>query len=207
MEKIEKLHIKDYIVEVLRKEIISGNLKPKEELTQQKIAEMLGVSRMPIREAFQALEDEGFLEKLPNRHVIVTSISSKKILNIFRILISIETEIIHILMEENKDITFIEMEEISYKEKCNLEMSFHEKIAKLIQDKYVEQLYTKLLKGYVSYIVYDLEHDINFSLIQLKKIEQYFEKRDIKEINNILKEYYFEMADILLKHWRKVVEL
>lgn len=210
MEKIEKVNTKDHIVYILRKEIISGNIKPNEELTQENVAKALGVSRMPIREAFQTLEEEGFLEKLPNRHVIVNPINSKKILNIFKILIAIEMEIIEILLEENIKIESLKLilkeKDLSYKEKCDIEMKFHENLVKFIHDKGIEQLYMKLLKGYMNYIIYELEHDVDYSFVQLEKILNYYEKKDKKEIKNILKDYYIKMADILLEHWRNIVK-
>lgn len=58
---------------MLRYEILSGSMKPGDELAQESIAEQLGLSRMPVREALQALEQEGFLVRLPNRHMQVAS--------------------------------------------------------------------------------------------------------------------------------------
>ena len=46
---------KDYIVQLIKEEILSGVMKPGEELAQEALAERLGVSRMPIREALQNL--------------------------------------------------------------------------------------------------------------------------------------------------------
>ena len=40
---------KDYIVETIKEEILSGQIKPGTELAQEALAERLGVSRMPIR--------------------------------------------------------------------------------------------------------------------------------------------------------------
>lgn len=57
---------KDYIVETIKEEILSGQIKPGTELAQEALAERLGVSRMPIREALQNLVQEGFAVRLPN---------------------------------------------------------------------------------------------------------------------------------------------
>ena len=53
---------KDYIVQLIKEEILSGVMKPGEELAQEALAERLGVSRMPIREALQNLVQEVFAE-------------------------------------------------------------------------------------------------------------------------------------------------
>mgnify|MGYP000305597652 CR=1 FL=1 len=50
---------KDYIVETIKEEILSGQIKPGTELAQEALAERLGVSRMPIREALQKFSAGG----------------------------------------------------------------------------------------------------------------------------------------------------
>ncbi len=51
----------------LREMILSGELKPGERLTESALAERLGVSRTPIRNALPALEAEGFIEPVGKR--------------------------------------------------------------------------------------------------------------------------------------------
>ena len=64
MKSIQNIQTKDLVVQILREQILSGDLKPGEELTQEDVAEKLGVSRMPVREALQALTQEGFLTRM-----------------------------------------------------------------------------------------------------------------------------------------------
>ncbi len=59
------------IVEILRRQIINGDLKPGEKLREVKMAEELQTSRTPIREAFRVLQAEGLLEHKPNCSVTV----------------------------------------------------------------------------------------------------------------------------------------
>lgn len=61
----------DIVAEYLRSEIIEGRLKPGTPLLQQAVAENLGISPTPVREAFGVLEAEGLLVKRPHRGVIV----------------------------------------------------------------------------------------------------------------------------------------
>ena len=51
MKKIERKQTRDHITQMLRYEILSGSMKPGDELAQESIAEQLGLSRMPVREA------------------------------------------------------------------------------------------------------------------------------------------------------------
>lgn len=51
----------------LREEILGGNIKPGQRIRQEDIAERLGASRLPVREALRMLELEGLTENLVNR--------------------------------------------------------------------------------------------------------------------------------------------
>ena len=55
MKKIEKIQTKDRIADILRNEILIGEIENGEELTQEGLAESLVVSRMQVREALQVL--------------------------------------------------------------------------------------------------------------------------------------------------------
>lgn len=64
-------------------DILDGTYSPGETLVESKLAEKLGVSRTPIREAIKQLELEGLVTPLPNRRVIVQGITEKDIDDIF----------------------------------------------------------------------------------------------------------------------------
>ena len=93
MKKIERKQTRDHITQMLRYEILSGSMKPGDELAQESIAEQLGLSRMPVREALQALEQEGFLVRLPNRHMQVARLAPAHVSHIFRAIAVMATEL------------------------------------------------------------------------------------------------------------------
>jgi DNA-binding GntR family transcriptional regulator len=66
----------ELVHEQLRGAILRGEYKPGEELQQVPLAEELGVSRTPLREAFRLLQREGLLEASPNRSYRVTAFSA-----------------------------------------------------------------------------------------------------------------------------------
>lgn len=63
--------IRDRVYARLRKAIVEGYFAPGERLIQDKLAEQLGVSRSPVREAIRRLESEGLVEVAPVRGVTV----------------------------------------------------------------------------------------------------------------------------------------
>ncbi len=70
MEQLSIIPAREQVAAALRKAIFEGELHPGQELTQDEIAQKLGISRMPVREAFQMLERDGLL-LLKKRKAIV----------------------------------------------------------------------------------------------------------------------------------------
>lgn len=83
MEKIVVVPTRIRIAAVLRKSILNGELKAGEELSLTGTAEKLGVSRTPVREAFQTLSEEGLIELRMNRGAIVKPIDENYIIDHF----------------------------------------------------------------------------------------------------------------------------
>ena len=71
MTKLRFLTKTDGVAEALRLEILQGSLASGTQLRQDEVAERLGVSPTPVREAFAILEAEGFLDRRPHRGVVV----------------------------------------------------------------------------------------------------------------------------------------
>ena len=76
MENVSLIPLKDQAAAALRREIYAGELPDGIELRQEDIAAQLGISRLPVREAMQQLQNEGLLERLPNRHVRVVGVTA-----------------------------------------------------------------------------------------------------------------------------------
>ena len=71
--------------EALKKRIINNSLKPGNPLNERVLSEELRISKTPIREAFQQLEQEGFVENIPHKGSFVSTISVQDIREIFEV--------------------------------------------------------------------------------------------------------------------------
>ena len=71
------LPLRDVVFETLRQAILRGELKPGERLMEIRLANKLGVSRTPIREAIRKLELEGLVLMVPRKGAEVADISEK----------------------------------------------------------------------------------------------------------------------------------
>ena len=73
------------VYRALKTEIIKGSLKPGTKLSEGKIAEQMGVSRTPVREALKELAAEGFVKMNPNQAVAVSNASVKDVQEVLQI--------------------------------------------------------------------------------------------------------------------------
>lgn len=82
--------LNDIVTDRLRVAILSGKLPPGTALNQRDIADQLRVSRMPVREAFRALELEGLIRGLPRRKAVVVTLQPEDVADIYDILATLE---------------------------------------------------------------------------------------------------------------------
>ncbi|MCI6101091.1 MAG: GntR family transcriptional regulator [Selenomonas sp.] len=83
--------LREVVCESLRDAIRRGVLKPGERLMEIQLAEELGVSRTPVREAIRKLELEGYVIMMPRRGTYVASMSIRDINEIFEIRTALES--------------------------------------------------------------------------------------------------------------------
>lgn len=83
----------------LRRMIIAGEVEPGQPLRQDALAERLGVSRVPLREAFKILEGEGQIVYEPHRGFKVARLSLDDLLEVYRIRQLLETEAAYAAVE------------------------------------------------------------------------------------------------------------
>ena len=77
--------LREVVSDALRQAIKDGRLSPGQRLREITLADTLGVSRTPIREAIRQLEQEGFVVMVPRRGTYVADISLKDIAQVFEI--------------------------------------------------------------------------------------------------------------------------
>ncbi len=81
----------EYVYEVLRTAIMTGELRPGDKLVIDTLRDELGVSTIPIRTTLQRLEAEGLVEIRPHSSAIVSRISLQDVAEIFALLQALES--------------------------------------------------------------------------------------------------------------------
>lgn len=187
MNSIKIANTKDEVSEIIKREIILGNLKANQTVTQNDIAEQFGLSRMPIREAFNELVSQGFLIKLRSRKLIVANISSTTVSNYNDALCSLELSLIN-----NMDIfKYIDVfkvilisDNFSTKDKI---LRFHQYISEVIADHFIITMHYNLLSSFIIPCIKYVEFHSLSAIDELKLAVDSLEKNDMISFKNKLK--------------------
>ena len=109
LEMNEYLPLRDVVFQTLRQAILRGELKPGERLMEIHLAQKLGVSRTPVREAIRKLELEGLVLMIPRKGAIVAEITVQDLEDVLEVRMALEELAVKIAC---KRITQEQLEEI-----------------------------------------------------------------------------------------------
>ena len=93
----------EFVLAELRKAIVSGELSPRQPIRQDTIAQQLGVSRVPLREALKTLEAEGQVIYQPHRGYSVAELSLSDLLEVYRLRELLESEAATVAVDQLTD--------------------------------------------------------------------------------------------------------
>jgi DNA-binding GntR family transcriptional regulator len=159
--KLSKINLNDYkplrevIFDSLREAIIMGELKPGERLMEIQLAEKMGVSRTPVREAIRKLELEGLVVMIPRKGAHVAELSVKDIKDVLEVRSSLDglasaLAAKRINKDELRELGNIVDQFAQYLEKNNVQglikkdVEFHELIYKASRNEKLGQIATNL---------------------------------------------------------------
>lgn len=98
-EQVSHRSLREAAVFAIRKAILRGDLEPGQRLVESEIAEQMGMSRVPVREALRQLETEGLVESIPHRGSFVAEISTIDLWEIYTLRAAIESLAVRIVTE------------------------------------------------------------------------------------------------------------
>ncbi len=141
------------IFDKIREDILLGKYSRGDKIVEAKLADELGVSRTPVREALKQLELDGLVDNIPNRGVIVKGISKQDIHDIFTLRIAIEGIAVRWAIERMDDEDLNKLKEIfelmeffTFKKDvekiAELNTQFHETIYNATKSRYLEHVLT-----------------------------------------------------------------
>lgn len=197
----------DYAYQILKENILNLEFKPGEELKEVRIAEILEMSRTPIREALILLKHDKLIETFPQSGTFVTKIDSKNFKYGRMLRIFVETKILEMACKNFSDYSQQELEENmkkqkrliettrDYREFRKLDKEFHEIIARGV--------------GYSDFL--DIMTTNFYDYIRVRELNSGYELKDNimyeghQKIYEVLKNRNLEEAEgAILNHFSKV---
>ena len=174
----EYLPLRDVVFNTLRQAILRGELKPGERLMEIQLANKLGVSRTPIREAIRKLELEGLVLMIPRKGAEVAEITEKNMRDVLEVRKALEELAVQLACEKITDEEIEEMKKAAEEFKMILkskditeiaeaDVRFHDIIYMATDNQKLIHLLNKLREQMYRYRVEYLKNpDVHEQLIQ-----------------------------------------
>jgi DNA-binding GntR family transcriptional regulator len=142
----------DLVFNKLREIIISGYFRPGESLSERELAEKLGVSRTPVRDAFRRLEKEGIVVYTPQKGVAIPSFSVEQLKHIYNVREHMEGLSARLITEKGDKQILRDMREnielaakaVDVKQQAIINGHFHQLMAEGTQNPYLINIFKTL---------------------------------------------------------------
>lgn len=156
LQPIKLLPARERISAAMREAILKKELKANQEITLEDMAEQLGVSITPVREAFQLLASDGLIKLRPNKGAIVLGITEKTVRDHFETRALLEGETAARVCKNNADIAEIlnahehaqtAISQHNTHEYSNYNQAFHYAIWAAADNKKMESILSSMWNG------------------------------------------------------------
>jgi DNA-binding GntR family transcriptional regulator len=108
----QDMPLADAVYTALRDAICDGRLEPNMKLPQIPLADHLGISRTPVRDALQRLAQEGLVRAVSFRGFVVSEFSSREVLDVYQVRIALEPMVVREAFSHYSRLTLAEMGDI-----------------------------------------------------------------------------------------------
>lgn len=166
----EYLPLRDVVFNTLRQAILKGELKPGERLMEIQLAQRLGVSRTPVREAIRKLELEGLVLMIPRKGAEVAEITEKSLRDVLEVRRALEELAVQLACEKITKEEIRELERVAKEfqqvvnssditEIAEVDVCFHDIIYTATDNQKLIQLLNNLREQMYRYRVEYLKRD------------------------------------------------
>lgn len=205
IENRDTLHLR--VCNLIRQAILKGDFKPGERLKQADLADAMGVSRMPIREAFQKLEAEGLIKLEPHKGAVVKSIHVGDIEEIYALRAELEKmavyqSIEHLTDEDMKQLNaLVEQMELSedVDEFINYNIEFHRLLIKRCTWERLNSFISTLWNGLPQQTPHILHGQKDTSNIEHRSILNAVMNKDKETAANLVSNHISRTGNMLVK--------
>jgi DNA-binding GntR family transcriptional regulator len=203
--------------ELIRQAILDGRLSPGARLKEEELAQQLGISRTPVREALLILQAEGLVEATPNRGATVRTHDADELDDLYQLRALLEGHAARLAALRATDQTIAALwascerfaavaggDEI--REIVQENLFFHSAILEAAGSARLEAMVRKVIElplVYKSYIWYS-PGQRQISVHYHRQITHALETRDAARAELVMNEHVFEARDLLVAHVREL---
>jgi DNA-binding GntR family transcriptional regulator len=207
--------------QLLKKKIITSEIKPGEHLDEKKLMEELGIGRTPLREAILLLKNEKFLEGQPNKPSYVKETTLKGAKDLLETLVIIERDATFLAAQRINDHQLDELKKIQIRIEQAIEernsweiisnnIEFHLVISHASDNEYIQQFH-RIIRNVAQCLSYlSVSHEINGStsleehndsiMAEHRKLIACLENRDLERIEALSIEHIKHFQNRILNY-------
>lgn len=209
------LPLRDIVFLTLRQAILMGDLEPGERLLEVSLADRLGVSRTPVREAIRKLELEGLVLMLPRRGAEVAKISEKNLRDVLEVRRGLEELTMELAATRIADEQLQEMEDANIRFErvlggndltaiAEADEHFHELIYSSTGNERLVQVINNIKdQMYRFRLEYIKDKDKRMGLAdEHKLIVEALRKRDMNRAKNLIRDHIMNQESTVISNLR-----
>lgn len=169
MERADYQTIRDYVASQIRRRIISGEYPAGARLVERDLADQLGVSRNPVREALRVLDVEGFVDTRPRHGTVVSGFGERDIVKIFEVRETLEPFAARLAVQRATQEQLDELSALMDRATAaqskgdrttlsQLHLEFHELVLQMTDNRYLYDAFAPLRNRTQRIVVTNAEH-------------------------------------------------
>ncbi len=201
------------VYKAIRNQIIRGEFAPGQKLSIRKLAELYGVSTMPVREALSKLESEGFVQ-FDRRSIIVNQLSTKELIEIFAIRKLLEKQAIEWATPNIRPSDLVLLENIikemdenihSPFEWRRLNKTFHFELYSHAHSKPLSELLHQLWGRVESYMnIYSSSEHLSSAQAEHYKMLELIKEEQLDDLTSLILEHIQITCDAIIEEMAKL---
>jgi len=154
LEPSKPIGYREWAYAQLRESILNGSITPGARISEPGLAEQLGISRTPVREALQRLSQEGLVELSPNKGARVRALSLQEIREVYEVRALLEAEAARLAAQNATEKELKELDQRlktldklprgDYLEQMQVDFDFHTALVEASHNRMLARVYQDL---------------------------------------------------------------
>ena len=202
MEDYQYLPLRDVVFRTLRQAILRGELKPGERLMEIRLANQLGVSRTPIREAIRMLELDGLVIMVPRKGAQVAQITEKDLNDVLEVRLGLEELAVKLACQRITESQMLETTETDDLQKlAQADVAFHDVIYQATNNERLIQLLNNLREQMYRYRIEYLK-DVKSRRSLVEEHDALYERmknRDLAGAQKMIREHIERQQESIMQ--------